>query len=155
MVVKQNEGPALVKKQGVTPVPAPQAAAGNQSMPPSTPHSPMEVAHTPAPAHQAAGGRAPSSSPSGRGALSSLGAKLGEMFGGRASAADKPKKKQWRSASNLIGSKTLNLLDREEPLRLSNSFDDPLGSLSGDQPLPKPPLYPHERASEENRTEWG
>ena len=152
---KQKEGPAPDIKQGVTPAPAPQAAAGNQSMPSITPHSPMEVAHTSASAHQAAGGRAPSTSPSGRGALSSLGAKIGEMFGGRASAATKPKeKKKWRSASNLIGTKTLNLLDREQPLSLNNSFD-PLGSLSDDQPLPKPPLYPFERASEEDRTEWG
>ena len=155
-VVVQNSGGVTFvdskerKKQGVTPAPALQAAAGNQSMPSSTPHSPMEVAHTPAPAHQAAGGRAPSTSPSGRGALSSLGAKIGEMFGA------KPKeKKKWRSASNLMGNRSLNLLDREEPLRLSNSYDDPFGSLSGDRPLPKPPLYPHERASEENRTEWG
>ena len=147
---KQKEGTALDKKQGVTPAPAPQAAAGNH-----TPHSPMEVAHPPAPAHQAAGGRAPSSSPSGRGALSSIGAKIGEMFGGRASAATKPKeKKKWRSASHLIGTKSLSLLDREQPLSLENSFD-PLGSLSDDQPLPKPPLYPFERASEENPTEWG
>ena len=150
VAVKQKEGPALVNKQGVTPAPAPQAAAGNH-----TPHSPMEVAHPPAPAHQAAGGKAPSTSPSGRGALSSLGAKIGEMFGGRASAATKPKeRKKWRSASNLIGTKTLNLLDREQPISLKNSFD-PLDSLSADQPLPKPPLHPFEGASEEDRTEWG
>ena len=150
VAVKQKEGPALVNKQGVTPAPAPQAAAGN-----NTPHSPMEMAHPPAPAHQAAGGKAPSTSPSGRGALSSLGAKIGEMFGGRASAATKPKeRKKWRSASNLIGTKTLNLLDREQPISLKNSFD-PLDSLSADQPLPKPPLHPFEGASEEDRTEWG
>ena len=118
--------------------------------------SPMEVAQNPASAHQVAGGRVPSTSPSWRGALSSLGAKIGETLSGKASSATKPKeKKKWRSASNLLGAKPLNLKHTEKQISTSNSFD-PLNSLSGDDSRPIPPLYPFERSSEEGGgTEWG
>ena len=106
------------------------------------PDSPMEETQTPAPAHQAIGGRVPSTSPSERGAgtsgsalrnpLSTLGAKIGEMISGKsAGAAAQPKvKKKWRSASNLLGRKPLNLKD----------------SLAQDAGVkyPIPPRYPSE-----------
>ena len=117
--------------------------------------SPMEVAQNPASAHQVAGGRVPSTSPSWRGALSSLGAKIGETLSGKASSATGPKKRSWRSTPSLLGTKPLNLKHTEEQIVTRNSFD-PLISLSEDESRPIPPLYPFERSSEEGGgTEWG
>ena len=113
---------------------------------------PMEVNQPPASAHQAAEGGAHPTSPSGRGAgasgsalknpLSTLGAKIGELagalsLGGKSAGAAKPKvKRQWRSASNLLGTKPLNLKNREEP-----SNPPPHDTEVKD---PIPPRYPFE-----------